>query len=231
MSAKRIECQAEHEDSEMKRHSNRLPARLARAGFTMIELMAVIVILGILMAFLVPRLAGMGEVVEVRLTRSFLSTLGTAISAYEHEAGDYPPSAWQEEWGPAPNNVNLGSEALYVTLWGEDFGGTGIEEDRLGNSDDDQSVKSLTSFAAKDLFELNDLWGNPIAYFHRRDYDRGDLYTTFAPDTGELLDCEVKARVNPLTKSPYNSRKFQLISAGPNGVFGDEDDVTNFKRD
>jgi len=201
----------------------------SRAGFSLIELLAVIVILGILAAFLVPRLAGMGDATRVSLTRSQLSVLEATIKEYEHEMGDYPPSSWKQEWGSQPNGVNLGAEVLYVSLWSDDYGGTSIKEDELINTDNDQSRKGLTSLGSKDLFELRDAWDNPIAYFHRRDYDRGDLYVTYDPNTGDEIEDTVKARVSSKTKSPHNPRTFQLISAGPNGTFGDDDDVSNFE--
>ena len=203
----------------------------SKAGFSLIELLAVIVILGILAAFLVPRLAGMGESTRASLTRAQLTVLESAIKEYEHEVGDFPPSAWRDEWGGQPNGVNIGAETLFVTLWSESWGGTSLKEDELVNTDGDQARKPLTTLGSRDLFELSDAWDNPIAYFHRRDYDRGDLYLTLDPETGDEYEETVKARMSSKTKSPHNPRTFQLISAGPNGQFGDDDDITNFKTD
>lgn len=200
-----------------------------RAGFSLIELLAVIVILGILAAFLVPRLAGLGDSTKASLTRTQISVIESAIREYENETGDFPASAWQDEWGGVPNGLNLGAEVLYVSLWAESYGGVTIKEDELINSDGDEARKNLTTLGSRELFELRDHWDNPIAYFHRRDYDRGDLYLTYDPETGEEYEDTVKARVSEKTKSPHNPRGFQLISAGPNGRFGDDDDIANFE--
>lgn len=199
-----------------------------RNGFSLIELLAVIVILGILMTYLTFRLMGMGRSAEISTTRTNLQMISGAVSGYEGERGDYPPSAWKAEWGALPNKTNLGAETLCLCLWSKDYGGTGISEDNLTNSDEDQSIKNLTTHALNDLFELQDSWGNPIAYLHRRDYDREDLYWTTDPETGEQLDSRVRAMTNPATGNPYNPRTFQLLSAGPDGVFGTEDDIGNF---
>lgn len=199
-----------------------------RAGFSLIELLAVIVILGILAAFLVPRLAGLGDATRASITRTQISVIESAIREYENETGDFPRSSWKDEWGGVPNGINLGAEVLFVSLWAESYGGVTIKEDELVNSDGDEARKNLTTLGSRALFELRDQWDNPIAYFHRRDYDRGDLYLTYDPESGEEYEDSVKARVSSKTKSPHNPRSFQLISAGPNGVFGDEDDIANF---
>jgi len=200
-----------------------------RAGFTLIEMMAVMVILAILMTFLAFRLGGMTETAKVSLTKGYLKELSLAISGFESESGDYPPSAWKSEWGATPNKTNLGGEVLCLTLFAKDGNLTSLSEDKLCNSDEDEAKKSLTSHANNDLFEFGDQWENPIAYFHRRDYDREDLYQTIEGESGLWTDSTVKALVNPKTGNPFNPRTFQLISAGEDGLFGTSDDLANFE--
>lgn len=205
----------------------------ARAGFSLIELMAVLVIIGILLVFLIPRLGGMGESARANTTRAFLEgQVKTSIAEIEHELGDYPPSAWKDEWGAKPNDVNLGSELLYLAIWSEKFQGMGMAEDkRLSNLDGDVLKKKVSVLVSQDLFELCDEWDNPIAYFHHRDYGREDNYQSYDGETGEVLEARVKAHESPKTKSFYNPRSFQLISPGMDGIFGTDDDITNFDRD
>ena len=201
-----------------------------RGGFTLIELLAVIVILGILLAFLLPRLGQQEDVIKAGLSEKRLHEIAVAISSYEQDEGDWPASSWQGEWGPVPDTTNLGVECLVIQLWSPDVGGAILSEDYLDNADGDSARKSLTVFPNRQCLELVDMWQNPIAYLHNRDYTREDVYTTFDPETGELLETKVKGWENPLTGAPYNPRKFQLISAGIDGAFGTEDDITNFKR-
>ena len=201
--------------------SLRRAARAARAGFSLIEMIAVIVILLILMAFLLPRLGGMREAVQANTTRAFLvGQLKAALGQHENEFGAPPPSTWDDKWGAQPNDSNLGSEILYLSLWSEAMQGLGMDEARLGNTDQDATLKSATILGARDLFELCDDWGNPIAYFHHRDYGRADRYRTIDVETGEEVETLVKAREDARTKSYYNPRGFQLISAGEDGRFG-----------
>ena len=198
-----------------------------RAGFTLVEVLAVIVILSILMAVLVTRLGGLGEAADIRATRALLLNYAIAISEYESEFGDYPPSELEDEWG-ATNTTNAGVEALVLSLWSNEWEGTSLSVEDLVNLDGDFSKTEVSEVLGKELFELADRWGNPVAYIHHRDYGRKDNYQTEDPETGELIESTVIARPGR-TGSYAEPRKFQLISAGPDGEFGTEDDITSFK--
>ena len=202
----------------------------ARAGFTLIEMLAVLIILGILMAILIPRLGKAGEVAEEKMTRVYLSELNAAIGEYEQHFGDYPTSRFLDEWGPPPNPTNLGAETLVLCLWSPKWGGTTLSPDRVVNLDEDATKKALATFPKPALFELRDEWGNPIAYFHRRDYGRRDAYVTDNPTTGEKIDGTVTAQKDETTGLYRNPNRFQLISAGLDGEFGTADDLGNWEK-
>jgi prepilin-type N-terminal cleavage/methylation domain-containing protein len=196
-----------------------------RAGFTLIELLAVILIIGILMYFLLPNILGVGKAARIKTTGGFLQGLSTAISEYENEKGDYPASSWKEEWGPAPNATNVGIEALVIQLFGSKWESR-LPEDKLKNTDNDESKKALARFSKPTLFELVDEWGNPVAYSHRRDYAEAQVYVMANPP-GEST---FKARMNPQTGQFWNPKTFQLVSAGPDGEFGTDDDIPAWKE-
>ena len=200
----------------------------ARNGFTLVELLAVLVILGILIAVLVPRLVGTTDAAKEKLQKAEFVKLDAAIAEYEHQMGDYPPSAFPSEWGSPGNETNVGGEMLVLSLWSPKWGGTTLPADGLGNSDEDASKKPLASFPKPDLFEIKDVWGNPVAYFHRRDYGRKDRYLTHENRSGEESEEIVIARKDPVTGLYYQSNRYQLISAGLDGVFGTEDDIGNW---
>lgn len=202
-----------------------------RAGFTLIEVLAVIVIIGIMMIVLLPRLTGIQDRAHAKSTAVWIQSIAGAIGEHEGRFGDFPPSQFTEKWGAAPNLTNLGAETLVLSLWSTDWNGVALAEDKFCNTDSDDAKKAFTRFPNNALQELKDDWDNPIAYFHRRDYGRADNYVVTNQDTGEIEELPVKAFMNPTTKTYSNSNTFQLISAGIDGKFGTKDDLTNFKRE
>lgn len=203
--------------------------RLSRAGFTLIELLAVIVILSILAWALVTNLGDATKSVEANATRVDMQEIGLAIADYNEEQGDFPRSKFSAEQGTPPNDVNIGSECLYLVICAEKGPGFGNFDDQLINTDSDQLPRRPPGFQVATLFELGDRWENPIAYFHHSDYAREDLYATVDKD-GERIETVVRAVKNEKTGLHYEPRGYQMISAGVDGVFGTDDDITSFKK-
>lgn len=63
-----------------------------RAGFTLVEVLLVVAILGILAAVVVVNFGGKGEAARIKATRASIAAIATAIDTYEVETGRYPPS-------------------------------------------------------------------------------------------------------------------------------------------
>jgi general secretion pathway protein G len=65
-----------------------------RHGFTLIEIMLVVIIIGILAAMLVPNIAGRSDQARKTAARSDIeSNLSTALDLYKMDAGQYPTTA------------------------------------------------------------------------------------------------------------------------------------------
>jgi len=205
----------------------------ARGGFTLIEILGVIVIIGILMAVMVTTMGGASDVVHAKNTRMFLDQVATLLVDFEGEMGDFPDSTFPGDLAEMPSQTNMGAEMMLIALYPAkgSFQADDLPEDRLGNTDGDSTKKSLTNFSSGDVFELVDDWENPVAYIHRRDYGKSFTYVTIDPVTGELIDNEVTGVKSSKTGDYFNRKRFQLISAGSDGEFGTRDDIANFKQE
>jgi general secretion pathway protein G len=64
--------------------------RQSRAGFTLVEMMVVIVIIGILAGVLVTQLAGRADRAKVEATKAMIKQVGDAIDLYKLDQNRYP---------------------------------------------------------------------------------------------------------------------------------------------
>lgn len=73
-----------------KRKFLRSSAAGRRQGFTLVEMLLVLVILATLAAIVLPQLAGKGEKAKVNAAKAQLSTFDTALDMFETDMGYYP---------------------------------------------------------------------------------------------------------------------------------------------
>lgn len=94
------------------------------AGFTLIEILLVVVIIGILAAIAVPRLGGRVGQSQVAAARASVGAIGTAIDLYETDNGKLPDSLQSLVTKGSEPNWNgpyvKKAEAL-KDPWGNDF--------------------------------------------------------------------------------------------------------------
>ena len=203
--------------------------RRSAGGFTLIELMIVIGILSLLMVALQPAISSAFGRSEAAETRARMLLLDTAIKSFDEEYGYFPPDDFQERGSElgvtVPRDpVNTGIESLVVFLSWSANGGTDLTENEkwLGNTDADESEVLIPLLERTAKVEVLDAWGSPIVYFHNRGYAQSQTVRLASGD-----DVKVKAINNPNSQGYLSPRKFQLISAGEDGAFGTEDDLTH----
>lgn len=64
----------------------------SRGGFTLIEMMVVMVIIGLLMALVGPRFIAQSEKAQAKAARAQIELLGTALDTFRLDVGRYPSS-------------------------------------------------------------------------------------------------------------------------------------------
>ena len=111
---------------------NILKNKINNSGFTLIELMVVIIILGVLAGLLVPRIMGRPEQAKQLKAKIQIEGLGTALKLYKLDNGVYPDTEQglqalveQPETGTIPKNWRKGGYLEKGKVpqdpWGNDF--------------------------------------------------------------------------------------------------------------
>ncbi len=71
-----------------------MQAQKTSQGFTLIEILLVVVIIGALAAMIIPRLAGRGESAKSKVAQSDIeANIATALKLYELDNGSFPTTA------------------------------------------------------------------------------------------------------------------------------------------
>lgn len=189
-----------------------------KRGFTLLEILVVIAIIGLLMGLLVPTLSTYLSQSREQATETKLQTISTGLSSYNGTYGDYPPTYLGDLSGESFNQINRGSESLTACLMSEKREGPWIDwpvED-YSNTDDDRAAENITGwyFGDNQLREMTDVWGNPIIYIHHSDYGNAEKIGTVQSKHGS--EYQIEAALNPETSAYRQPHQYQIWSMGAN---------------
>lgn len=197
------------------------------AGFTLIELLAVLAILTLLMSLSVMVFKGGSDKARVAQTVARMKSLESLIASYQAKVGDYPTGSLKKLKIKCDNDLNEGIEACLAALYSKDYpNGASLGDDVLGNTDQDSTGTNFHRDGSDQLVEVLDGWGNPLAYFHNEDYGKNMPY--HMGESSTVPDQFVSARRSEVTKVWAQADSYQIVSAGSDGEFGTEDDVTSW---
>ena len=110
-----------------KIHFERTRLKRTNAGFTLIELMLVVIIIAALVAMVMPRLAGRTEQAKVGAAKADInSNIATALKLYELDNGAYPSTseglnALLNKTGNAKNWNGPYIEKKPIDPWGREY--------------------------------------------------------------------------------------------------------------
>ncbi|NNG45843.1 MAG: type II secretion system major pseudopilin GspG [Deltaproteobacteria bacterium] len=114
----------------MERERNGRSRVLRRAGFTLLEIMGVIVILGLLAALVVPKLIGRTEEAKQTQTRLQIKNIEQALQLFKLDNGFYPGTEQgiealvrEPEIGRIPKNYRKGGyiDRVPKDPWGSEY--------------------------------------------------------------------------------------------------------------
>ncbi|MCC6737802.1 MAG: type II secretion system protein [Planctomycetia bacterium] len=203
---------------------------MKRRGFTLLELLIVISIIGVLVAIGLPALVAAKRSSKEKAVRATIAQIDTALTSYETKFADYPPSGG---FVKGANDVNQGSESLVWHLFTTQKGGPFLDmstwEDALVNTDSDSTSKppDSSTFMKNDLVELGDAFRNPIVYFHNRDYSKPAKYGKYVL-AGKDADCVPQKSTK--TGNYHAPGKYMLWSIGGDDENhnGGEEDIASW---
>lgn len=96
-----------------------------RGGFTLVEVLLVVAILGILATIVVVNVAGKGDDARIKATRASIEGIKAALNVYEVETGRYPgslDSLINNDGSPNWNGPYLQQKTAPTDPWGTPFG-------------------------------------------------------------------------------------------------------------
>ena len=202
----------------------------SKRGFTLVELLIVMAIIAILTGLAFPAMSAVRRRSQMKTQKALFDKLRLNIETYANDFGDYPPSSFKGIKLKGSNGQNEGGEVLARCLTTSARSGPYAEfsDEQLGNLDGDSISASKANptrsvWSTPELHELLDVWGNPIAYMHNSEYDKGSLVTLPSGETRK--PAQVTANKSEKTGQYSGLTSFQLWSAGPDGEAGTEDDV------
>ena len=91
-----------------------------KSGFTLVEIILVVAILGVLMSIVLPSFTGRGKDAQIAKTKATIRTLSAAIQLYEIENSKFPKTL-DELINNKKNKVYLEKKAIPKDPWGNAF--------------------------------------------------------------------------------------------------------------
>ncbi len=202
---------------------------MKKRGFSLVELLVVVAIIGILSVILVPNVKEQLRRAKVAKTKALIGSLSVAITAYKTDFGKYPPSydaqalflALVEKakfpYEPDSDEYRLvdRGDSIYIN--------PDRPDDRIENLLQNAGVKTGFLKAQEEENVFVDAWDNPLYFITYEEYNPGGrtdfrkINSSNSSNSNDNAACAYEMRSGKRYK-PFAPSSFQLISFGPDGT-------------
>ncbi len=193
-----------------------------KKGFSLVELLVVVAIIGILSVILVPNVQENLKRAKVSRTKALIGMLEVAVETYKNDFGKYPASYNPQDFYLAltadarspyePDAEEVKRYRQGQQFWVDDNGDDSLHQILQGAG---VPAGKLTAQMEENVFI--DSWGVPLYYVSHEEYNpggRADFRRANRSNqqTNKPAAYEV---MSDGTKRPYKPSSFQIISFGP----------------
>lgn len=209
---------------------------LHRPAFTLTEMLVVVAIIASLLALLVPTLQGAIRSARNAAIKSEIDMLHMALMNYKSEYGSLPPC-----FDPAPNQGSLAGQHIKrlfprsnVLTEFTELQTRGLLQPVLPNN---SLTTWLSGYTTNPRLPLTGGARQPLYDFDKSRITGGTYHPTGKPESPYIYinssqyginPAGYSAEINPVDGLPFNADTFQIISAGRDGIYPSDDDVSNF---
>ena len=221
-----------------------------RKAFTIVELLVVVAIIALLVGIMVPAVRGALDRAKDLAVRTQLASISTGLELFKSDYDEYPVSL-------DPLGIRPGAQLLCDAMLGEDLRGPFVNGQQKNPYVKQEGIDfaPYDPDGSNGSYVMVGKWGNPILYYAAAPGAMVSDHITNIYDEDDNADyVDSLGSSNPLNTSfyeyitnrqvlppagqnltidnavPYMPDSFILITAGKDGLYGNEDDITNFAR-
>lgn len=196
-------------------------------GFSLIELLVVVAIIGILSVILVPNVQEQLRRAKIAKTKALISSMEVTIVTFKNDFGKYPPSydpqsLYKALVDQAKTSYEPKSDEYRLVYKGDPiWQDPDKPNDRLQSLLQRAGVPAKALVAQKEENVIIDAWGIPIYFISCEEYNpsgRKDFQSSGGSSgLKDDFPCAYEMREGKRYR-PFKANSFQLISFGPDGT-------------